>query len=143
MPSNILSNIPTIYPIIYIYIYICILKSSFVATKGLETFRGFVPSKTLYYRTKWPCEPFWPARCHMAFQNDARTLKRGCSSSPRSHQCAPKWHSGLPQSRHGPRKCCPRPLRNHQCTQKCCPGVLQSRQTMQKHGPSLHQGEKN
>ena len=108
----------------------------------LKTFRGFVGSKTPYCRSKSPFEPFWPARCHRAFQNDARTLKRGCSSSPRNQKCAPKWHSGLPQSRHGHRKCCLRPPRNRQCSQKCCPGVLQSRQTTQKQGPSLHHGEK-
>ena len=87
-------------------------------------------------------EPFWPPRCHLASQSDPRTLKRGCSSLPRGHQCAPKWLSGAPQSRRVPRKCCSRPPRDRQCTQKCCPGPLQSRQGMQKHSPSLHHCEK-
>ena len=98
--------------------------------------------KTPYCRTEWPLEPFWPPRCHLASQSDPRTLKRGCSSLPRGHQCAPKWPSGAPQSRRVPRKCCSRPPRDRQCTQKCCPGPLQSRQGMQKHTPSLHHCEK-
>ena len=102
-----------------------------------------LPAKTLYCRTKWPLEPFWPLRCHLASQNDPRTLKRGCSSPPRGHQCAPKWHSEPPQSRRGPRKCCSRPPRNRKRTQKCCPGLLQDNQSVQKHGPSLHHSAKN
>ena len=98
--------------------------------------------KTPYCRTEWPLEPFWLPRCHLASQSDPRTLKRGCSSLPRGHQCAPKWLSGAPQSRRVPRKCCSRPPRDRQCTQKCCPGPLQSRQGMQKHSPSLHHCEK-
>ena len=67
--------------------------------RGLRSPRSLYFVKTHYYRTQLPIEPLWPPRCHQASQNDFRTLKRGCSSFPRSHQCTPKWHSELPQSR--------------------------------------------